>query len=461
MDSLNSFNVSKFSNSKNETFGLQCKLCQIKRFKFYCQSCVKNGDFTDSQKIHCPERFADKGMKLIVALRKKKEFGLEDKLRARFEVQLLKQEIKSKTEKVRLLECIVEEKRSECQKQVVKIEKILLKIERTKLCNARSRRHVGIKTDSLKKSAEKLNERMSLLSNIYFELSAEMASEVQLLVKYIFQIEEVKKSDEAVVGEPCSTVCQLDEATRTAYINGNWVHVGNEESYRIVKSELPASGDYSMYYNWLSTYGTSGANCEFGSSNCLHGMSAALTYTSQILSVLSFIFNIRLPHKLSYSEFCLDGMTDSILTYKVAKLNANVMYLCLAQGMDTELIHPRKTLFNLSLLFNEKHCQYRRTKDLCQESSMVDVLEDQLVADLNSVESDDESEDGDKSSIHEGNLDISPDWEAVPRSIPNDEISSSNERSAVPSSDQGFTGSIVSSAAASVVSFWRGYAGQK
>lgn len=50
---------------------------------------------------------------------------------------------------------------------------------------------------------------------------------------------------------------------------------------------------------------------------------------------------------LYYSEFCLNELNDELLTHKVAKLNANVIYLCLSQNVHSDLLQPRQTIKNL------------------------------------------------------------------------------------------------------------------
>ena len=51
-------------------------------------------------------------------------------------------------------------------------------------------------------------------------------------------------------GESCEMA--LTEATRTSYIEGRWVdddELGNIQ-YKILKTFLPANGDYSAYSHW-------------------------------------------------------------------------------------------------------------------------------------------------------------------------------------------------------------------
>ena len=56
---------------------------------------------------------------------------------------------------------------------------------------------------------------------------------------------------------------------------------------------------------------------------------------------------------INYSEFCLDELDETHFLHKVAKLNINVIYLCLSQNVNSELLQPKTTLKNLLYLLNQ------------------------------------------------------------------------------------------------------------
>lgn len=87
-------------------------------------------------------------------------------------------------------------------------------------------------------------------------------------------------------------------------------------------------------------------------------ISSALSYTTQLLSVIGFYLDEKFPRKLHFKEFYTNTdqngrkiyLTDEHFVHKVAKLNANILYFCLQQGVDIRLLEPKKTLKNLQLL---------------------------------------------------------------------------------------------------------------
>lgn len=59
---------------------------------------------------------------------------------------------------------------------------------------------------------------------------------------------------------------------------------------------------------------------------------------------------------LFFSEFFSSDLNESQFLQKVAKLNANILYLCLSQNIDSELLHPRHTVKNLLHLLHSSNC---------------------------------------------------------------------------------------------------------
>ncbi len=57
-----------------------------------------------------------------------------------------------------------------------------------------------------------------------------------------------------------------------------------------------------------------------------------------------------LPLRLSYADFGVIDTSEYKFARKVAKLNLNIVTLCLANGVDPARIRPCQTLYNVSLL---------------------------------------------------------------------------------------------------------------
>ncbi|KAG8233769.1 hypothetical protein J437_LFUL003840 [Ladona fulva] len=274
----------------------------------------------------------------------------ESRIRRRLETDQILCEMQACQERISLLKKLIQEKRDFILKGTVEVLELQeanghrcarLPHDRVKI--QRVERYVGDlirRTERQRKRLEDTQTRLKLV----------VRSSVQQLVRYIFPLSEevippespkdskplsppapsapitswsgdgavsmkqVAAAEEAEVvsteeGEAVSSA--LAEATRTAYVRGQWVLTdtlnsgcGSPGELRnsIVAPSLPASGDYSAYCKWVATNKdglTSGAP-EAVKHHPAYAISAALTYTTQLVNVLAYYLDVRLPKKLYY-----------------------------------------------------------------------------------------------------------------------------------------------------------------
>lgn len=105
--------------------------------------------------------------------------------------------------------------------------------------------------------------------------------------------------------------------------------------------------------------------------NPAYRISAALTYTAQLLQVLAFYLDVRLPYKMLYrytvqiicffrfnltmfisSDFCSSDMNKLQFSRRVARLNANILHLCFTQNTNLGSLRPSETLHNILQLLD-------------------------------------------------------------------------------------------------------------
>uniref|UniRef100_T1KH70 Uncharacterized protein n=2 Tax=Tetranychus urticae TaxID=32264 RepID=T1KH70_TETUR len=162
-------------------------------------------------------------------------------------------------------------------------------------------------------------------------------------------------------------------------------------------------------------------------------ITAALSNISQLISVASDILDIRLPKKQKYFDFytaydCYKPKepelfpSENELLHRAAKLNANIIYLCLSQNVHFDFLNPSSTGKNLNAFFDANNSNLGRTGPISIPQDVSQVIEDCLLPN-NNLYTDFE----DFEFIEEG------DWEAVPRSsvinIPHDNQSTINSES--------------------------------
>lgn len=150
----------------------------------------------------------------------------------------------------------------------------------------------------------------------------------------------------------------LADARNTSYIGGKWILRESgicEMQYQIVAPSLPANGDYAAYGNWLmeskDDVPKSSPNEIFPSRVAAFRIVGALTYTTQLINVLSFYLNIHLPHKIAYADFC-KKLNEEYFDRKVFRLNSNILYLAYSQGVNLSKCKEKNTLENVLTILN-------------------------------------------------------------------------------------------------------------
>ncbi|XP_021917115.1 beclin 1-associated autophagy-related key regulator isoform X2 [Zootermopsis nevadensis] len=373
----------------------------------------------------------------------------------------LRTEIDACHERIALLRMIIQEKRKHLEEDKPKIANMIKQSQDRRARLPRYEEHVNKMERRTSLMGIHANETALAIQKEQQELKDMIRASIQQLVQYIFPIIPVQPvpSDEDCE-QPRDTVTALADATRTAYIRGRWVFTDSSGQLQhcIVAPSLPDSGDYSAYNVWVAANkdGVPGGNSEGMEHNPAYNISAALTYTTQLVNVLAFYLDVRLPNKLCYSDFCGHEMTDTQFAHRVAKLNSNVLHLCYTQNVNPELLHPARTLHNILLLLNTEVSDLGRQGPLEVNPVLAKSLEDQLARDL---------ELGEDSGSEDESDTLPLEWEAVPHvscpeSVPGpSQMSQQNFTSTQQATSM--AGGLVTSAAASIASLWRGWTGTK
>ncbi|XP_047116573.1 beclin 1-associated autophagy-related key regulator [Schistocerca piceifrons] len=455
----------------------KCPLCGNYKKAFYCKQCVQNGDFIHSKCMQSLypgrkmsssfdhviyRRFADKQINLL-RLKNDKcqvEKHCEELLWKRLKANELQCEIDACKERIRLLELL----NKETALNIVKGRNDVAALIETNKQRAdrlpRYEERVCRLQQFVANLSEDVEERRQSLQKIQDELKHVIRSSIQQLVQYIFPIAQVPSAQSEEDNETQDTVSALAEATRTAYVKGKWVFTDSsgELHHCIVAPSLPGSGDYSAYNAWVAANrdGVPSGNSDVD-HNAAYNISAALTYTTQLINVLAFYLDVWLPAKLSYSDFCSHEMSDHQFARRVARLNTNILHLCFSQNVNPELLRPSHTLQNVLHLLNTQVSDLGRQGPFEVDCNLTKSLEEQLARELGQNESSDSEDESDN---------LPMEWEAVPHvSCPESSPGpmSLGSQQALTSTQQAtsMAGGLVTSAAASIASIWRGWTGNR
>ncbi|KAG8511690.1 Beclin 1-associated autophagy-related key regulator, partial [Galemys pyrenaicus] len=456
----------------------RCPLCNTTRRRLTCAKCVQSGDFVyfDGRDR---ERFKDKKERLNQLKSKQEEFQKEvlKAMEGKWITDQLRWKIMSCKMRIEQLKQTICKGNEEMKKNS---EGLLKTKEKNQKLYTRAQRHQE-KKEKIQRHNRRLGDMVEKktidLKSHYECLASLRRSHILELTSVIFPIEEVKTgmsrtlllifrdpadvSSESDSAMSSSTVSKLAEARRTTYLSGRWVcddHNG-DTSISITGTwiSLPNNGDYSAYYNWVEEKKTTqGPDMEH--NNPAYTISAALCYATQLVNILSHILDINLPKKL---EFCGENLSRQKFTRAVKKLNTNILYLCFSQHVNLDQLQPLHTLRNLMYLVSPNSEHLGRSGPFEVRADLEESME---FVDTGVAGESDES--GDE-HISDEETDLGMDWENLPSprfcDIPSQpvEVSQSQSTQASPPIASSSAGGMISSAAASVTSWFKAYTGHR
>lgn len=450
---------SRFSPNKHK-----CPLCHKSRRTFYCKECVHSGFFSRS-KSQGNEGYADKRNILFELLANKQtlEGNCLKILDTRRQADILRSKIRHFKERNRILKQSIDDKQKKKNDYQKEFLSLVSRNEKRTKNLPKYEKKVEEMEQYVGDEQEKLINNKIFLTEQKQEVKKLVKVRLQQLAKYIFPISKVYPKLEMECSES-DMVMALAEASQTSDLRGSWEYTENcgEMNYSIVAPTLPSSGNYTCYNMWLAQNkeGSGIPNTNTSSNTSDHknhafSISAALTYTTQLVQVISFYLNIGLPFKVNYSDFCNKELTEQQFTTKVARLNANILYLCFSQNVDLDSLNSCETINNILRLFDPENEDLGSDEPVELDIEKIEALEEPIVCDLQKGE-DSDSEEGTSLLVE---------WEALPNmqypeiaagpaNVQSTQAISTNQASSM-------AGGLVNSAAASIASIWKGFTGRK
>lgn len=441
----------------------RCQLCRQMRRRFYCADCVRSGDITHS-KAKLPQRFSEKKLRLSTSERDRHHLAAlveeassaqrqKDELRQR--IELTRQAVQARQIVVRDLEKEIADAKAEmsrmrtgCREARSARQKLP---ERRKACDAviqKSRKA----TDDMRKELESLRERVGVL----------VRQQVQVLSTCIFPI-EMRSSSKGPELE--GALAELEEACRTNYVRGRWVYSSHsvDATYSIGEPCLSADGNYGHLLEWVQQRQDSQQQSAFTagadeSSHRAFEAAAGLMHLAQMIKMLAFYLDLKLPYALCFSEFAIETLTEEGLRNKVARLNANVVFMCASQRVDSLQIRPKQAMRNLLNIIEvvKRDTPYSAGFEMSSELAL--SVEDALTQHLCLFDVHAEMELLGRSSAERERDSPDDDWEAVASMGPSDlnhgMHNCSSATGSVISKNRSASVSLLSSAAAFVNNFW-------
>ncbi|XP_050299469.1 beclin 1-associated autophagy-related key regulator [Anthonomus grandis grandis] len=437
------FHLSSSSDSHNVH---KCPMCKKFKKYFYCRDCIQKGVITNKN-----DQSFNSIKKALGELNENKQLiekNCSKILEGRLKYDILQTKIRQVKERNRIMRLAIDQKREQRQTLGQKLSDLKQRNqERTEKLKA-----YKTKSESLEDCVGRKREDVSIaqeeLKQKYVEIKRLAKLRVQQLFKYIFPISVVKPSVE-MESSGDSTSRELAEACQTTYLKDRWVYTdySNEMQYSVVGPCLPGSGNYSNYILWAHSHDSMpiSEDSEIIDLNPAVSISSALALTAQLVNVLSFILNVRLPFKSNYSDFDSTHLTERQFNRRVARLNANVLYLCITQRIDLGQLSPTGTIRNILQLAENERADLGRQGPIVINDRQARALERSISGNLRCPDDSDWDE-GDSFTLE---------WEAVPHvQLPEAPAGVASGVSSLINTQQ--ASSIVTSAVAGVASIWRG-----
>lgn len=156
---------------------------------------------------------------------------------------------------------------------------------------------------------------------------------------------------------------------------------------------------------------------------------------------------------------------------KVARLNANILYLCYTQGVQLSLLSPAHTLGNIQHLLNTNVSDLGRFGAVNVTSSNSQMVS--MDFQINDLTAEDSETDGKIWDLCFGLFNTFPfvlvvlddnsfpnEWEAIPHLSAMETISAPQQQLMTQQQTVSMAGGLVNNAVASVTSIWRGFTGR-
>lgn len=305
----------------------------------------------------------------------------------------------------------------------------------------------------MSKELESLRERVGV----------QVREQIRVLSTCIFPIEMRSSSREP---ELEGALAELEEACRTNYIRGRWVYSSHsvDATYSIGEPCLSADGNYGHLLEWVqqrqdSQQQTALAAGADESSHRAFEAAAGLMHLAQMIKVLAFYLDLKLPYALCFSEFAIETLTEEGLRNKVARLNANVVFMCASQRVDSLQIRPKQAMRNVLSLIDVVKRDTPRSAGFEMSSELALSVEDALTQHLCLFDVHAEMELLGRSGAERERDSPDDDWEAVASMGPSDLSHAgmhnfSSATGSVISRNRSASVSLLSSAAAFVNNFW-------
>ncbi|CAH2105143.1 unnamed protein product [Euphydryas editha] len=306
------FRVSTPESDDNYT---KCVLCYTVKKNFYCVDCVRNGSFIHSSMPYS-DSFSEKQLRLM-KIKRDRQIILEKckkLLEPKLNKDILVTETKQSRNKLDLLKLAIDQRRSiidRKRKELTELQSynndIRLRLPRYQKRVLNIRKHV------LEQKSE-LQNKISLYSDQTQSLAALRRSRIRQLIRYIFPI--------------YMSYDLSDSIEDLEFLGDDLEEPQKRPQLHIVAPWIDINADYSHIQTWVSQSKEPAAGGE-PNTNPAQRARAALGLAAQLLALLAWTLDVRLPYAIALSEYSDPRSWRSC----VVRVRAGAAALCARAGV--------------------------------------------------------------------------------------------------------------------------------
>ncbi|KAH7722026.1 hypothetical protein AAVH_10522 [Aphelenchoides avenae] len=247
------------------------------------------------------------------------------------------------------------------------ITELKAKIAAKKERNARLRQRIEGITVGIGKSKKNL-ALLENKANVHQKRIAEtQAGNEQRRQKLIVRQTELTKFNSASALRVIHQIFPMQRVLRKSSTKNVWQQKLDDRNERVVY-KIRAASVRDSNYHLLESELCTGSSIVLSSRT--RGPFTALSYSCQMMEVLSAILNVHLPYRISLRQFAThSAWTQDLFATEIFKVNTCAMALCLSQGVPASSLVFKRPFANLneliSLLSNNPNA--RRPSELSEK----------------------------------------------------------------------------------------------
>lgn len=361
IDSSNS-SVMTSINSPSTIAALPCfTCCLLKKCGFFCLSCVQLGKFTSSKSLS-PLKFTFSEKKYEYLHLQNEKNSLNSSIGIMLRNKIAKDILQEKVNQVTKRNIMLKEKLIEMTRELkLKKDQLVdlkplqdqtnnsMRRKREKMSFAKEwtgklRIKLRTKSDDLKKIQDSIRQ-------VTWNLAVDLRKSIFNIDLYDDTHDGLNQSSDLDSRMPLLNCLNSMDVTSTLKQVNAWSYHGRR--YTIVEPWIyGTNGDLAMYDNWMNEH-----RDDFSSTNSVMDVTsgndggndalrvtASLTYLNHMIDIMAKLLDLKLPRKLQLNEFyhgnetSYSGSNLNQMKFRLAKLNVNIVYLCLSQNLDSNLV---------------------------------------------------------------------------------------------------------------------------